>query len=239
MISIPNPTTADETQFRQNLIWAFEQSVAGFNAQTDVSVNNHSNQIVILKAWSGFPIRMVANVATLRDNYLSLTSDTNNAGHFNRMMLHIEDFAQPLPKLYNMTSQEVKDMTYSPLLLALAMGLIQPVVNKADGSVRYCLMSKDAFGNPNPTEVGGDFAEVFNYFSANLKQGTALMNEVNGRLKSDAVTNSQKNMLREKLGKIVSAEVLNGMFKGNMLDKDYQHYNALAAKILDNELKLN
>ncbi|GHV26741.1 hypothetical protein FACS1894176_07840 [Bacteroidia bacterium] len=60
------PEYNDQSNFRQKFIEKVKLISSGFKEEEDLSVNYKSNQIVVVTAASGFPLRFVANVANLK-----------------------------------------------------------------------------------------------------------------------------------------------------------------------------
>ena len=95
-VAMPKPVTEQETDFVNKLSAAFQAKVAGF----DLSVNFKPNQIVVVCANAGFPLRFLFNMKTLKDRYDRLLAAPQ--GELNRMVLHTESFAKPLPELFEL-----------------------------------------------------------------------------------------------------------------------------------------
>ena len=85
----------------EKLIQTFEQNVPGFNKEYDVSVNYKDNQIVVVSANSGFPLRFLANVKVCKEKYDALVTSQNPKCVLNRMVLHTESFENKLPALFD------------------------------------------------------------------------------------------------------------------------------------------
>ena len=85
----------DQTGFRDKLIKMMQLVAPGFNPTEDVSVCDKKNEIVIVSAASGFPLRYVANVGVIKQRYDRMIADPTE-GQLNRMVLHTETFEKPL-----------------------------------------------------------------------------------------------------------------------------------------------
>lgn len=220
--------------FRQQLINAFKNEDSSFDEKQDVSVNYKSNEIVCISAKSGFPLRYLQNLPTLREKYNRLLADPK--GDFNRLLLHTESFAKPLPSLYDLSGAEVRQLVFKPLMLAYTLGMIE---DKEDINGRHfsAIRTKDEFGDDAWVELGKDFALVWEALSNDTKKATDLMAEVEKKLKTDARTNDQKAALKPLLGRVLKTHVMNSLCEGNEFHKDFAKYRALAKEILDNELK--
>ena len=96
MIQISLPMYEEDPAFRDAFIKDFgEISKIPFDKDYDVSVNFHTNQIVVIRVDSGFPLRYVDNVRLFRDGYNQLVGNDEKY-----MMLYSENLEEKLPSLY-------------------------------------------------------------------------------------------------------------------------------------------
>ena len=101
MVQVSLPESSEKTDtFRQKLIDAFVKEIPGFDPKQDIAVNYKTNQIVVISANSGFPLRFLANVKVCKEKYDALVSRQNSKHAFNSMVLHTESFQEELPSLY-------------------------------------------------------------------------------------------------------------------------------------------
>ena len=235
MVQLSIPEADQSTAaFRQKLINAFKNEDQSFDEKQDVSINYKSNEIVCISAKSGFPLRYLQNLPTLRDKYNRLLADPK--GDFNRLLLHTETFAKPLPSLYELSGAEIRQMVFKPLMLAYTLGMIE---DKEDTLGRHfsAMRTKDEFGDDTWVELGKNFALVWEALANDRQKATDLMAEVEKKLQTDARTNDQRAALKPLLGRVLKTHVMNSLCEGNEFHKDFPKYKALAKEILDNELK--
>ena len=69
MLQLSLPEYNDSSDFREKFINMFTKCCPGFKA-SDVSLNYKPNQIVVVAAASGFPIRYLANAANLKEPHI-------------------------------------------------------------------------------------------------------------------------------------------------------------------------
>jgi hypothetical protein len=153
-IILPKDSTSKHATFIADLKEAFE-----FNKplRTDlifIEADTSEYRISLMTVTSLFPLRYLIPVDRLREKYaLRLQKeDSVNA----KMLLHIQDDAAELPKLFAPTQQELADLLYKKrvssipnLLLAHAMKLIKEKQNE-DGYKKLALVSVDMFGDEEP-----------------------------------------------------------------------------------------
>ena len=107
MVQVSLPESGEKTDsFRKKLIDAFVKEIPGFDPRLDLAVNYKTNQIVVVSAHAGFPLRFLTNVKVCKEKYDTLVSHLNSKHTFNSMVLHTESFQEELPSLYEETSAE-------------------------------------------------------------------------------------------------------------------------------------
>lgn len=107
MVQVSLPESGEKTDsFRKKLIDAFVKEIPGFDPKQDIAVNYKTNQIVVISANSGFPLRFLTNVKVCKEKYDALVSRQNSKHELNSMVLHTESFQEELPSLYEETSAE-------------------------------------------------------------------------------------------------------------------------------------
>lgn len=236
MVQLCIPVATEQTQgFRQRLIEAFVKTVPGFDPKQDVAEHYKANQIVAVSCKAGFPLRYISNVKVLKEKYDRLLAA--NDAEFNRMVLHTETFAEPLPSLYELDSNNIRQMVFKPLLLAFSMKLLSEQQDPSTGQRFICMKSKDEFGMDQWTPLGKNFASIWNSLSQDYSKAMQLMNLVQAELAVQARSNDQKGNLRRALGEVLQQQVLSTLCENNQFHPDYAKYKASAVEILNNELK--
>jgi hypothetical protein len=226
----------DPTGFRRKLIDTFAMAAPGFIPSQDVSINPKPNQIIVIAAKSGFPLRFVANVKTLSQKYEDMLHAPDK--ELNRMVLHTESFADDeLPALFEMDTREVEQMMKGSVLLAYALDLIKQSSDPTTGRKFDAMKVKDAFGD-KWEEVGADILSVTSTVAKNFAQAVRLKKEVESTLKTAARSNDQKAALRQKLIDLVQTRILtHPAVENNEFSPIYQDYRNLCINLFENELK--
>lgn len=235
MIQVSIPQGDQNTEaFRKKLIEAFSNEHSDFDPSQDVSINYNSNEIVCVSAKSGFPLRFLQNLPTLRDKYNRLLADPK--GDFNRLLLHTETFREPLPALYELSGAEIRQEIIKPIMLAYTLGLIVDKEDPSTGRHFSAIMEEGDFG-PEWVELGKDFGGVWEKLANDAQKRNTLLKLVKQKLLSDARTNEQKHALKPLLGQVLKGQVMNSLCEGNEFHRDFAKYRAFAKEILENELK--
>ncbi len=225
----------DKSGFRQKFINAFSEAAPGFSPKQDVALNPKSNQIVVVAAKAGFPLRYVSNVEVLKKKYEDMLHADDK--ELNSMVLHTETFAEELPPLFEMNTQEVKEMIKRPVLLAYALGLIKQSSDPTTGRKFDALRIKDAMGH-KWEPIGPEILTVTDTVAKDYAQAVRLKKEVEAELKTAARSNDQKAELRQKLVELVNTAVLSHpKVENNEFSPIYQDYRNLCINIFENELK--
>ncbi len=226
----------DKTDFRGRLVKMFTQVSPGFNPSEDVSDSANPNQIQIIAATAGFPLRYISNVKALKEKYDYLLSNPTE-GPLNRMVLHTETFKKPLPSLFEMDGADIEEMMRPLLLLGYAMGLFVQKENPETGEHFDAINFPNDWGD-NWERVGKDFFGSLKFVSNDFKLAMKVKEKIEGEL-AHVRTNDQKAALRRKLG----MEVVNGLIKnhpsvgGNDFSPVYKQYRAIAQEIMDTTLR--
>lgn len=236
MIQLCLPEYPDDTTgFRQKLIDAFAAAAPGFIPKQDVAINPKPNQIVVVAAKAGFPLRYLTNVEVLKNKYEEMLHAQDK--ELNKMVLHTESFDKELPSLFEMGTEEVKRMIEKPVLLAYALGLIERKSDPTTGQKFDAMKVKDAFGD-KWERIGSDILSVTDTIAKNFTQATALKNEVEKEMKTAARSNDQKAALRQKLVDIVQTVILpHPEVENNEFSPIYKKYRELCIQLFENELK--
>ena len=236
MVQLCLPAPSEKTQkFRQDLIDAFVRTIPGFDASQDVSVHYKANQIVVVSAYAGFPLRYLTNLTVLKEKYDRLVNAPDGA--FNRMVLHTESFREELPSLFELDSAELKKQLFKPLMLAYAMNILAEQQDPTTGQRFTCMKSVDEFGCDTWTPLGSNFATIWDALSNDYAKAMQLMAQVQAELAVQARSNDQKVALKKALGGVLQGQVKTTLCENNEFHPDFARYKALAVEILNNELK--
>lgn len=233
MIQLSMPKGDEKTNsIRSRIIAEFKRQYPRFN-DDDVSVNYKSNQIVIVSAKSGFPIRYVSNVKVLKEKYdkLMIAQDKE----LNRMVLHTESFAEPLPSLFEMTPAEMKKGIERPLILAYILDIIKTETNPQTGAKFEAFYTHDDLGD-RLLELGKSFPTTLTALSNDYKNAEILKRCVADSVKK-VISNDQKKQLKDRAVKFLNEKILAEMCGNNQLDTQYEYYRNILMDIVSNELK--
>lgn len=239
MLQLSIPVMPDgNNEFRDRFINAFAEACPGFNPKEDVSVNPKSNEIVVVSAKSGFPLRHIANVKTIRDAYNKVINDPKD-GMLNKYVLHTESFVEELPSLYEMTQEEVGAKFLASILLAKAMGIIREMEDPETQRRFNALVSIDEnYGDEIYTEVGGkDFISILENVKADFETALKIEATVKKELDTNYKSNDKKKALRDEINKTLKDFVLPS-YNDNPLAKGYKEAQAERNIIFDTQLKL-
>ncbi len=237
MIQICLPRATENTQaFRDQLISAFERTIPGFNRNEDLAENYKVNQIVVISAKSGLPLRYLDNLTVLKDKYDRLLAA--NEADLNRMVLHTESFSKELPPLYEMDAETIIKMIRKPLMLAYALGIIAEQQNPATGQKFDAINIPDEFSDTNWVQLGKDFPNTLQALSQDYPKAELLMQQVEKELQKRARSNEQKAALRKEVGQVVQTRILpSSICENSTFNPNYTFYRNLAIEIFNKELK--
>ncbi len=235
MIQLCLPEYNDPTNFRQKFIETFAGVCAGvnFSVEQDVSVNPKSNQIVIVAAASGFPLRYVANVANLRRKYDSMMIGPK--ADFNRMVLHTESFRKPLPSLFEASQIENEKELRPYITAAFAMGLVKQRENPDTGEKYLAIETKDEFGFSSWTPIGKNFLQANTILAQKGALAATLTKQIEKIIAEEYMHNAQKAELRAKIVDLIQNTIL-PLFNGNDQNKDYLAYKVSAIDFMRSKL---
>lgn len=228
-VSIPEK---EGDEFRSKVIQAIQGEFPGFNPQSDLSVNPKSNQIVIVAASAGFPLRYSLNVKTLKAKYdHKLAKD----GQLARMSLHGETFSEPLPSLYELTPVEIRQMIVRPVLLGYALGLFSEQSNPETGEHFDAISIPNQFGHDKYEKVGKDILKAFDFLSMDYPLAMKVKGKIEAAM-ANCKSNEQKQRLAMALGDVLEKRIL-PLCANNPFSEAYKSYEAIAEDILTKELK--
>ena len=226
----------DKSGFRNKLIEMFMQVSPGFDPRQDVAVNYKSNQIVVVAAASGFPLRYVTNVKVLKQRYEDLLAAPDQ--ELNAMVLHTESFAKPLPSLFEMDTNEVRILIEKPLLLAYAMGLFVEKSDPTTGARFDAINFPDDFGDDNWVRAGKNFFDTLELLANDYAFAQRVIKLVEDNLRTQCRSNDQKVAMRKAVVGVVKGKILpSPQCENNEFSPVYARYKALSREIFENELK--
>lgn len=240
-LSIPEPTSTTQ-EFREKLIEAFANNSDGYPvSKSDVSVHYKENEIVVVTAASGFPLRYLANMTTLKEKYDSKVSGPD--GEYNRMLLHTESFAdfdKVFPALFNKSVEELQREMLPVMMLAYAFGLITEQT-KSTGERFACYRGINALGVeddlPIPQSKADNFGLTWNAVCMEPAIADRIKQQVDIKLKNETRSNTQRAEIKEKLVAVLQNEVLNSLCDGDKYHEDYERYTNIVADIIKNNLQ--
>ncbi len=235
MIQLCLPKYDDPSNFRQKFIDMFANVCAkqDFRADDCVSTNYKDNQIVVVAAASGFPLRYVANVANLRNKYEAKLIGPQ--AQLNKMVLHTESFRKPLPSLFEASQQEKAKGLRPYAMLAYALELVKEHENPETGEKFFAIEGKDSLGFTTLIPVGRNIVQSVSLLSQKTQEANALIKDIDRKLDEEYIHNSRKEELRGKLVEVVEKVVL-PIFGGNMQNKDFLAFRKDAVEIMTTRL---
>lgn len=238
MIQLSLPMFEDDDTFRNEFIKDFgESGNIPFNKDKDVSVNFKSNQIVVVTAHSGFPLRYVDNVKVLKDKYEVLVRNEVNS-----MVVHTETFAKPLPALFQKSAEANAKELIPVVLLAYAIpGIIVEQEDLETGEKKMVFAGeKNKMGRVSRwVSVGDDILKTLSDLSKTTKavDAAALKKRVMDELDTNYKHIDKKNELMLKMGETLD-NVLLPLVGGNENNKTFVAFNTAAEKLCNDNLKL-
>ncbi len=233
-VALPKAENESAKTFTEKLVAAFSNKFPGFTVN-DLSENFKPNQIVVISANSGFPLRYLDNMTTLKEKYDRLLASPQK--ELNRMVLHTESFAKPLPTLFepdiNERLQEVKPL----LILAFALKLIQPQQDPTTGARFYAMNVPDEVFGDNWVQIGRDFADCLNNIAQDAQRSRRLKEQIERDMAIKARSNEQKAELRKEVGAVVQQLIMPTMCEGNQFNPTYIEYRQIAMEVINTKLQ--
>lgn len=239
MVQLALPQTDEKTNdFKEKLIQAFERNVPGFSKKDDVSVNYKDNQIVVISANSGFPLRFLANVKVCKEKYDALVTPQNGKCALNRMVLHTESFKDDLPEIFEEDPEARKQKMVKPLMLAYALGIVKEQQDPTTGAKFDAIRIPDETFGDQWKPMGKGFADSWEAVAQDFKLAELLKNQVAKEMTVQARSNDQKAVLRKALGELVQAKILpSPLCENNQFNPNYTKFRNLAVEIIQSELQ--
>lgn len=223
----------DTTGFRDKLIKEFSLQVPGFDPKQDVAENYKENQIVVIAATSGFPLRYLSNLTVIKQKYDELLASPE--AELNKMMLHTESFQEDLPSLYELDTKTLKVMLTKPVMLAYAMGLIQtqedPITQQKFDAINLPDPELAVLGVDNWVQLGANILDTIDVLSENYGQAKKVMEKVK---ETQATFRSidQKNGLKKSLGEVLAKIKACPICENNQYNQTYLKYQGIAVELV-------
>ena len=236
IIQLSLPIYEENEEFRNEFIKAFGSSgKIPFDDDNDVSENFKSNQIVVITAHSGFPLRYIDNLRILKEKYdVLVRSDVN------KMVVHTESFNNPLPSLYSKDKKEAEKELLPVLLLAYTLdGIIVPRKDEDENEFMAFAGEKNKMGKVSRwIKVGSDIVETLTELCKLTRAADAalLKKLIKEELEKNYRNNEKKEILMQKMGETLDSVVLS--VAGSEESDIYKKFNAAGEELCDNDLKL-
>ena len=235
IVQVALPESSEKTDnFRQKLIDAFVKEIPGFDPKQDLAVNYKTNQIVVISANAGFPLRFLVNVKECKNKYDALVSRQNTKHVLNSMVLHTESFQMELPSLYEETPEERKWEIIKPLMLAYALGIIAEQQNPVTlAKFEAISIPDETFGGEEWKPLGKDFVESWDTLAQVPSLAKTLEEQVKRAITVQAVSNEQKAVIRKKICEVLKNKILtNSLCENNRFNPNYQKLSNLAIELI-------
>ena len=234
MIQLCLPEYNDPTNFRKKFIDMFGLIAPGFKEKEDLSVNYKPNQIVVIAAASGFPLRLSANVASLKTKYDAMM--IGSKARLNKMALHAETFVKPLPELFEESIIDKQKKLIPELILAYSMGLPVDKEDPVTGETFKAIGFQDELGLiGNWVKLGKNIMQGVELLSADDLGHAKVANLVNDILKSEYVSNEKKKVLKKAIAELINNHLL-PLCGNNDMNETFIRYKDAAIKLIQNEL---
>lgn len=240
MVQLCIPQTDERTNdFKKKLVQAFVQNVPGFEPKLDIATNYKDNEIVVISANAGFPLRFLANVKECKKKYDALVTPQNGKCTLNRMVLHTESFEKSLPAIFERTPDEIKAEIVKPLMLAYLLGIIKEQQNPQTGAKFDAIgVPDDNLGDIQWKELGKGIADSWDILGRNETLANLLQDLVRKELSVKARSNDQKAALRKALGQFLQQVILpSPLCENNQFNPNYPKFRNWAVEITQTELK--
>ena len=237
-VALPKAENDSAKAFTEKLVASFGNKFPGFVPKFtdgDLSENFKPNQIVVVYANAGFPLRYLENMTTLKEKYDRLLAAPQK--DLNKMVLHTETFAKSIPSLFELDAITLLKDIKPTLMLAFSLNLIQIQQDPTTGAKFYAMnIPDDVFGD-SWVKLAKDFSGCLNALSHDFKKCKMLEAQVEKEMATKARSNEQKAEIRKALGGLVQQLILPTMCEGNQFSPVYAEYKALALEIINNKLQ--
>ena len=236
-VALPKPQTELENKFVAELAEYFQKEEAGFNPKFvdgDLSENFKPNQLVVVCAKSGLPLRFLLNIKALKEKYDKLLAAPQN--ELNKMVLHTES-GLVLPELFELGERELELPAKKTTMLAMAMKLIQPQQDPITGEKFFAIKETDEIFGDQWVKLGKDYLGCVGALKQDIKKLKKLESEVDTYLATQVRSNDQKAAMAKLLGGVVQKVILPTVCEGNQFDPKYAEYKKIAMEIINTKLK--
>lgn len=229
----------DTTGFREQLIKAFVLACPGFDPKQDVAENYKQNQIVVVTAKSGFPLRHLSNLTALKQKYDQLLAGPDK--ELNKLLLHSESFEEGfLPTLYELDNKSLKAMVIRPVMLAYAMGLIKkgedPVTQEKFDVINLPSSELEVLGVENLVPLGKNVLDTIDVLANDYDKAKKVIEKEKMQF-ARCRSNSQRAELRKALGEVLAKIKACPECENNQYNPTYQKYQAIAVDLVKNDLQ--
>jgi hypothetical protein len=174
-------------------------------------------------------------MTTLKEKYDRLLAAPQK--DLNKMVLHTESFAKPLPSLFEVDEIELGQEIKPILMLAFCLNLIQIQQDPTTGAKFYAMNIPDDIFGDSWVKLAKDFSGCLKTLSQDFKKSKMLETQVEKEMAVKARSNDQKAELRKALGALVQQLILPTMCEGNQFSPVFAEYKALAIEIINNKLQ--
>lgn len=240
MIQVALPKSDERTNdFRKRLIESFVKEAPGFDPKQDIAENYKDNQIVVISANSGFPLRFLSNVKVAKEKYETLISRQNSKSSLNKMVLHSESFKDDfLPDLYEEEKGPLMQKIVKELIKAYALGLISEQQDPTTQARFDAIRIPDEIFGDTWRPLGKGFVESWNALGDDFKLSQLLKEQVGKEMSLRSRSNDQKAELRKAIGEVVQKRILpSSLCENNQFSPNYTKFCNLAMEIINEELQ--
>lgn len=172
---------------------------------------------------------------TLKDRYDRLLAAPQ--GELNRMVLHTESFAKPLPELFELDVMDLEKPSKKAVMLGIALRLIQQQQDPITGEKFLAMNMPDEVFGDQWVKIGKDYIACVEVLKQDIKKLRKLEGEIEKNLQMHARSNDQKAEMRKLVGGVVQQLILPTVCEGNQFDPKYAAYKNLAIEIINEKLK--
>jgi hypothetical protein len=238
IVQLSIPDYNDPTNFRKKFINTFKGvclPFCDFTEDSDVSVSYKSNRITVVAAASGLPLRFIANVANLKNEYEAMLIGVK--APLNKMVLHTETFQKPLPELFEKSIQQKSEELIPTIILAYSMGLVIDKTNPTTGETFKAIGFPDDFGDLGDwLNLGKNPFDSVKKLSTNDSDIDKVSNLVEETVRTQYIHNEKKAELKKTIATFIKTQIL-PLCGNNDLDEQYKLYKEQATKIFNTKLK--
>lgn len=250
MVQVWIPKDDRFVEFREELIEKIKNIFEGKGfkqGRINVFDTLPSTQIVILTGIGSIPLRYVASVKKLKEEYDKFVKD--NVCLYK--LVHTESFKTPLPSLFNKTSEELKQELYRTLLLVYSIpGIVGVETNQETGEQVNAVAKKKSEGKDYcycRADYPDDFASDFMYLGKTIRdtmerlsknEGNCILlrNLVDEQLVGKYKHNDKKAELRDTISTFLRETIL-VEYDRNQVNEEFRKYVDAKDQLFESELK--